>query len=356
LRGTPGSPLRAASAVALGLFIGCQPVYGLHLALVLLVCLPLRLDAVLAYLAANISNPLVAPFLIFGQVQCGSYLLHGRFVAFDVEQARQLGAAGFAEQLLVGALLVGAALAGLGFAIAWLAASWRRRSRPDADAPASNVTWAALERTRARYAAVTRADRYYVAGKLALDPVFELVAAHDGSFGRVLDVGCGRGQLGAFLHELGRSTDTLGIDSDARKIAVARQAFPEATFQVGDAAQAELAPADTILLIDVLHYLPVAEQDALLAAAARALLPSGRLFVRELDADPSARSALTRAFEWCGRKLGLNRGRATHYRPAAELTQLLEGAGLTCQLHGASRHTPFANVLVVAAGTGAAKA
>jgi uncharacterized protein (DUF2062 family) len=35
LRGTPGSKARAAAAVALGLFIGCQPVYGLHFVLVL---------------------------------------------------------------------------------------------------------------------------------------------------------------------------------------------------------------------------------------------------------------------------------------------------------------------------------
>jgi 2-polyprenyl-3-methyl-5-hydroxy-6-metoxy-1,4-benzoquinol methylase len=348
LRGTPGSALRAAAAVAIGLFIGCQPLYGLHLVLVLAVCVPLRLDAVLAYLAANISNPFVAPFLIFAEVEAGAYLLTGRFVAFDVEQARATGAAGFAQQLLVGSLAVGAILALVGFGLGWLIAS-RRSERANAKVAAGD-TEAALERTRARYAGVRHADRYYVAGKLAFDPVFGLVAGLSGSFGRVLDVGCGRGQLGLFLHELGRAAEVTGLDSDARKIDVARSAFPEARFVIGDAAQLELPPADTILLVDVLHYLPLAEQDALLAAATRAVAPGGRVLVRELDADPSARSAITRFFEWCARKTGLNRGRATHYRPASDLTRALESAGLACSVQGASEHTPFANVLIVAGG------
>jgi 2-polyprenyl-3-methyl-5-hydroxy-6-metoxy-1,4-benzoquinol methylase/uncharacterized protein (DUF2062 family) len=349
LRGTPGSALRAGAAVAIGLFIGCQPLYGLHLVLVLLVCVPLRLDAVLAYLAANISNPLVAPFLIFSEVEAGAYLLTGRLVAFDVEQARATGAAGFAQQLMVGSVALGAVLALVGFGLAWLVAS-RRSKRGDVGVDAVSETERALERTRARYAGVRHADRYYVAGKLAFDPVFELIAGLSGSFGRVLDVGCGRGQLGLFLHELGRAAEVTGFDSDARKIDVARSAFPEARFVVGDAVELELPPADTILLVDVLHYLPLAEQDALLAAATRAVAPGGRVLVRELDADPSARSAITRLFEWVARKTGLNRGRATHYRAASELTRLLERAGLPCRVEGASERTPFGNVLIVAGG------
>jgi uncharacterized protein (DUF2062 family)/2-polyprenyl-3-methyl-5-hydroxy-6-metoxy-1,4-benzoquinol methylase len=349
LRGTPGSPWRAALAVALGLFIGCQPLYGLHLVLVIAVCIPLRLDAVLSYLAANISNPLLAPFLIFSEVEAGAYLLTGRFVAFDVAQARATGAAGFASQLFIGSLVVGALLALLGFALAWLVAS--HRSAGPVPAPARDDFEAAAERTRARYATAPVGDRYYVAGKLAFDPVFRLVAALEGDFGKVLDLGCGRGQLGLLLLELGRAASLSGVDSDARKIDVARGAGPDAEFRVGDVARAELGSADTVLIVDVLHYLPQPEQDDLLRAAASAVGERGRLLVRELDADPSARSSLTRFFEWCARKIGLNRGRATHYRSALELTRVLEAAGLRCRVQGASERTPFANVLIVAGGS-----
>jgi SAM-dependent methyltransferase len=350
LRGTPGSATRAGLAVAVGLFIGCQPLYGLHLLLVLAVCVPLRLDSVSSYLAANISNPLVAPFLIFGEVETGAFLTTGRFVAFDIAQARATGALGFARQLLLGSVVVGATLALLGFGLAWLVAA-RGRGQGTLTATTDRSFDAAAERTRARYAAVGAADRYYVAGKLAFDPVFKLIAELEGELGRVLDIGCGRGQLALLLLELGRASSVQGVDSDARKIDVAQLAGPDADFRVADAASSALPDADTILLVDVLHYLPLAEQDALLASAARALSRGGRLLIRELDARPSAGSSVTRAFEWWGRKIGLNRGRATHYRPASEITALLERAGLGCSVQGASESTPFANVLIVAGGS-----
>lgn len=348
LRGTPGSPVVAAAAVAVGIFIGCQPLYGLHFVLVLAVCLPLRLDAVLSYLAANISNPLVAPFLIVAEVEVGSYLTTGELVAFDVERARQSGAAGFARQLFVGSLTLGALLALLGFALAWLVAS---RLRARGRQPSADGFDAALARTRERYARAPRAHRFYVAGKLAFDPVYKLLDELPGSFGRVLDLGCGRGQLSLLLLELGRAHAVVGLDSDASKIAVARLAGPEADFREADLTPNDATEADTILLVDVLHYLPLTEQDALLRAAAKALRPGGRLLVRELDADPSAKSGVTRFFEWVARRTGLNRGRATAYRPARDVTALLEGLGLPCQVQGASERTPFANVLIVAGGS-----
>lgn len=347
LRGTPGSPARAASAVALGLFIGCQPLYGLHFVLVLGVCLPLRLDAVLAYLAANISNPLVAPFLIACEVEAGSYVTRGHFVGFDVAQARALGATGLFEQLFVGSALVGLTLAGLGFALALAIASRLGARRAPAELDGFEL---AASRTRARYAFASRGDRHYVAGKLAFDPVCRL-ASELGPLGRVLDLGCGRGQLSLLLLDAGCADSVIGFDADPRKIELSRRAGPEASFALADLGTLEPPAADTVLLIDVLHYLPLAEQDALLEAAARALAPGGRLLVRELDAERTLRSAVTRACEWVARTLGVNRGRASAYRPARELVQLLERAGLPCELQGASERTPFANVLIVAGGS-----
>ena len=351
LRGTPGSASRAAAAVAIGLFIGCQPVFGLHLVLVLAVCVPLRLDAVLAYLAANISNPFFAPFLIFSEVELGAYLADGRFVAFDVAHARAAGASGFARYLFAGSLAVGAALAVVGFGLSWLVA--KRRSRDDASHGETAFN-DAVERTLSRYRTAAASDRYYVAGKLAFDPMFRPMADL-GELGRVLDLGCGRGQLALLLLELGLARHVTGIDSDARKIDVARSAGPDAQFVVADLADVELPPADTILFIDVLHYVPLAEQDALLEAALRALSPGGRVLVRELDAQPSASSVTTRVYEWFVRKIGLNRGRATAYRPASDFIGLLERAGLRCQIQGASERTPFANVLIVAGGSPSVK-
>ena len=137
LRGGTFSPLRLGLSVAAGSFIGSQPLYGLHFPLCAAVCLPLKLDLVAAYLAANISNPLMAPFLVVLEVNVGSYLLTGQHAAFDVERAREAGISGFVTQAIVGSLVVGAVLAAVGGSAAYLIA--RRYRKQDAEPPAGGV-------------------------------------------------------------------------------------------------------------------------------------------------------------------------------------------------------------------------
>jgi uncharacterized protein (DUF2062 family) len=126
-RNTPG---RLSLSIALGVFIGCLPTYGLHIWLCLAVCLPLRLDAVAAYFAANISNPFVAPFLIFAEIETGSYLLRGVAAPLSIEGVRRLGVGGFLGEAALGSLVVGGALAIFFGALAWLVT--RRPASPDA--------------------------------------------------------------------------------------------------------------------------------------------------------------------------------------------------------------------------------
>jgi uncharacterized protein (DUF2062 family) len=128
LRGGELTPLRTAGSVGFGLFVGCLPLYGLHLPLCLLVCVPLRLDAAVAYLAANISNPLVAPWLLLLEVQTGSLLIDGKLAPFSVSAARASGISGYVSFGAVGAVVVGATVAGLG-AIAAGAIAARVRAR-----------------------------------------------------------------------------------------------------------------------------------------------------------------------------------------------------------------------------------
>lgn len=350
LRGERQSPERVALAVALGLFIGCLPVYGLHFVLCLLVCLPFGLDLVLAYLVANISNPLCAPFLITLEVEVGSLVTSGRHAAFTLERARQTGVLGFALQAAVGSVIVGLALAALGAAIAYLIARKRRASAAVSNEDArEDERDAALQRTIQRYRSSPIGDRMYVAIKLNTDPVTRLLAELPGSFGRVLDAGAGRGQFGLFLRELGRCSELFGFDSDARKVSVAQQAGGEtARFEQLDLLDLPRRALDTLLLIDVLHYLPLAEQDELLRRAADRVT-RGRIVIRELDAGSAARSAATRGFEWLAKISGYNRGRAgRHYRPAQEIVRQLTSSGFSCEVSGASEGTPFANVLIVA--------
>ncbi len=343
MRGGEASPGRLSASVALGLFIGCLPLYGLHLPLCIAACLLLRLDSVVAYLAANISNPLIAPFLLTAEVELGSLLLTGQHAAFDLERARRVGVSGFFAQAALGSVGVGGLLSILGGALVFALSSRRsRRKNPELDA--------AITRTVRRYAAQRIADRKYVAGKLRHDPVLSRIVELGLELGDTVDAGCGRGQLALCLHELGLTKSVIGFDLDERKVAVATAAAgSDARFSVADLSQGALPEADTLLLVDVLHYLPLAEQDALLARAARSLRPGGRLLVRDADKKPGASSFLTRALEHLAAASGWHRSRSRLcFRPMAEVVRELESIGLECQARAAAQGTPLDNVLIVA--------
>ncbi|HMJ12909.1 MAG TPA: DUF2062 domain-containing protein [Polyangiaceae bacterium] len=344
LRGGELSRARAAMSVAVGLFIGCLPVYGLHFVLCLLVCLPLRLDLLVAYLAANISNPLIAPLLLVLEVETGALLLTGRSVPFNLDQARQTGIAGFAQQAALGSLVVGSVLAALGAALTSLVV------RPGAGERALN---AAIRRTSRRYRAAPIADRIYVSIKLRTDPLAAQLARMQAPFGRILDVGCGRGQFGVLLLELERAESVLGFDWDERKIAAARAASePGARFTVADARSLELPAVDTVLVLDVLHYLKREEQTELFARLTAQLPAGGRLLIRDVDERGTARSRLTRFFEAVATRIGYNRAGTLHFRAASELVAELRALGFSCSMQAERAPGPLANVLIVATRDG----
>ena len=372
LRGADQSPGRAAAAVALGLFIGSQPFFGLHTVLVLVICIWLQLDALLGWVASNISNPFFAWFLVAGEIQLGGYLHTGELIVITPEQLETMGVWDTFYRYMVywvtGAPLVGLGLALVGAVLVFAFVLAKRRwapakeRRPYQLPPNAPPWWQAVERVAGRYAPLsersTPAERtrfHYVRVKLLGDPVTQLIADLAGRdeqvLGAVLDIGTGRGQLPIVLLELGRAAQARGLDWDEDKIEQARTAAAgepplPATFEVDDATSAELSPADTVLLIDVVHYLSLAEQDDLLARAAAAVQPGGRLIVREADTERGWRSWVTLAEELIFTALRFNRGKRVRFRPAREIVAILEGAGLTCEVQPAWGKTPFSNVLI----------
>ncbi len=344
LRGGTLSPGRAGLSIFVGLFIGCQPLYGLHLPLCLLVCLPFRLDFVLAYLVANISNPFVAPFLLMIELEIGSWLIDGVPLALDVTRASELGLGRLAWQTFLGAQVLGAALAGAGAALGFVAVrSWQGRR---ADSP----TPSAVERTVARYARCSAADRTYAAMKLGMDPLTKQLSELGQPLGRVLDIGAGRGQFSLLLLELGLASSVEGLDWDARKVRVAEVAARgQARFVAADALGATLPGYDTVLLFDVLHYLPPSQQDLLLTRCARELPIDGRLMIRELDKRPGIGSATLQWFERIAVHSGYNRAKKLSFRPLRQLVGKLEGLGFACHVRY-TRPLPWsaANVFIVA--------
>lgn len=203
----------------------------------------------------------------------------------------------------------------------------------------------------ARFAGFNR--RQYVRGKLAGDPVYAAVAQRIEAAAPfpVLDVGCGMGLLGHYLHGCGVLHGYLGIDHDERKIAAGRRAAA-AIGDVLDLRHADVADVPDfrghVCLLDVLHYLPAARQGPLLAQLAAHVAPGAQLMIRNVMRERHWRFHATVLEEHLLHATGWMRVGADHYPTAQEVIAPLEHAGLSTSIEPMWGRTPFNSYLVVA--------
>jgi len=356
LRTEGSGPVRETAAIALGVFIGCLPVYGFHLLMCWAAGILFGLNRIKLYLAANISNPFVAPWLIFAEVQAGAWVRRGSFHSLSREHLASTGVAVFGIDALVGSLVVGGILAAIAAGGTY---SLVRESGTE--------RWFAelVRRAADRYIASSVTAWEFARGKLRIDPAYRAVLSPDLLPGgrTLVDVGCGQGLTLALLAEArqaceeGRWPDgwppppqfdrMIGIESRARVAAIARAALLGAAEIVdADARAIDLEPAHAVLLFDVLHLLKHDEQEALLAALARRLEPSGVLLVREADPGGGWRFVAVRL----GNRLkavlfGTSKQQAFCPRAQAEWRACFARLGFDSDVRPMGEGTPFANVL-----------
>jgi uncharacterized protein (DUF2062 family) len=325
--------------VGVGLFVACLPLYGAQLFLVLLLCLPFRLDSALAYVVCHVSNPFTLPLLLWLELQIGSRVMTGHGVMMRFDEVKRLGLATLGSQIAVGAVTAAAALGSIGAALTWVVAHRLHDGRHRELAEARR-------RTLSRYAGAPRRARSYMAIKLRTDPALSAVAALDGDFGRVVDAGCGYLQLGLALLELGRVHSLLGYDTKLERVQVARAAArADARVEQADLCTLSFPPADTILFVDSLHYLPLEAQNDVLARAVQALSPGGRVVVREVDSGATLRSGLTERLE---RNAAKKQGDGSlAFRSASDIAARLERLGLSCTVAQHDDLSIVHNALVV---------
>ncbi len=197
LRTEGGGPVREAAAIGLGVFIGCSPFFGFHLLLCWAVGWCLRLNRLKMYLAANISNPFVAPLIVLAELQTGALARRGQLHALTLDAARTIDPWSFGADLLVGSAIVGGVLALLTGSATYLLA------RAGTDAP-----WFAelVRRASDRYVSSSITAWEFARGKLRGDPVYRVVLEKCSlpPGGTLVDVGCGQGLMLALLAECGR--------------------------------------------------------------------------------------------------------------------------------------------------------
>jgi trans-aconitate methyltransferase len=205
-----------------------------------------------------------------------------------------------------------------------------------------------IRRVSERYTATSA--RMYARGKLGSDPIAaQLVAlGKEENLGEVVDVGTGRGQMAIMLLEAGVATRVTGTDWDEKKLEDARVASKDlaASYEKADVREFSPPACDTLLLIDVLHYLTDKQQVDVLERCMHSARK--RVVIRELDPDRGWRSATTKVQEAVTTFFGYNVGERVRVLPIRAFTQVLERGGFQSRVEPSWGSTPFSNVMVVA--------
>ena len=188
---------------------------------------------------------------------------------------------------------------------------------------------------------------------------------------RLLDLGCGQGLMAAWLliararYEAGhwpaqwpappRVGSVAGIELMPSDVARARAALAalgplgaNAGFVAADLRGADFGQADAAIILDVLHYMDRAAQNAVLLRVRDALAPSGTLLIRVGDAAGGWRFRYSRWVDWSVTFVRGHRLAALHCRPLLEWRVALLALGFAVDAIPMSAGTPFANVLLVA--------
>lgn len=117
-----GRPVALGAAVALGIFLGCSPFYGLQTVLVFALAAAFRLNPFAAFLGSQISFPPLGLALTSAEVALGEWLRFGRWAVPQAASARELARWLWGHALLswaLGALVLGGALAAVGGLLAF---------------------------------------------------------------------------------------------------------------------------------------------------------------------------------------------------------------------------------------------
>lgn len=141
---------------------------------------------------------------------------------------------------------------------------------------------------------------------------------------RILDAGCGTGELAAALADAG--AEVVGVDSSPGMIDRARERFPHLDLRLADLRELDFdAGFDAVLSNAVLHWIPDAPAAA--ASMAAALRPGGRL-VAELGGAGNI-TAIRGAAHGLRAELDLPHAEEAWYFPGIdEYSAVLDGAGL----------------------------
>jgi 2-polyprenyl-3-methyl-5-hydroxy-6-metoxy-1,4-benzoquinol methylase len=194
--------------------------------------------------------------------------------------------------------------------------------------------------------------RHYVRGKLRNDQIYptayELLRA---SQNPILDVGCGVGLLGLYLRERNCRQPVLGLDVDARKIRYGREIvskqYADIELRWHDVQEPLPVFAGNIVLFDVLHYLPLAAQRALLSDLAGCVAPGGVLIIRDCPREPRPRYWMTFFAEKFAQAISWNLRTSLHFPTRESISDVFSANEFEREIRPLWGTSPFNNHIFI---------
>ena len=119
--------------------------------------------------------------------------------------------------------------------------------------------------------------------------------------GKILDIGCGYGFMSYMLSFTSAQRQITGIDYDEDKIDTANNCFSKTAminFVHSDVMSFDFEMYDAIILADMLHYLPAAEQKQVIEKCILNLNVGGIVIIRDGDADKENQHKKTKLTEF----------------------------------------------------------
>lgn len=344
-----GGPARQALAIGIGAFLGCLPIPGVHKAVGRALSKVTGLPHSLIGLAGR-SMPLVVMLVVLPlQLEVGNWLRSGSLHVLTMDTLRTATVGSLLLDLATGVVASGLALGLITAVLSYVTLS-RRTGDATFDALATQAGQ--------RYDCDSLTLWQFANAKLRFDPVYRdaLRSPALPATGTLVDVGCSQGLMLALLaaardtpaggSQVPRFETLVGVELRPQVARQARAALgADATIIEADAAAASLPAADAALVFDVLHLLPSARQQQLLAALFAAVRPGGALLVREA---PRVRGFGFAMVERANRFKAWFTGtpqRAFHFRTADQWQALFAEAGFTNAGDPARTQGPLGNAL-----------
>ena len=226
-----------------------------------------------------------------------------------------------------------------------------------------------LDMASAPYKAAGYTRYQWVRGKLRGDPIFKALLEHTvfPDNARILDLGCGKGLLAAWLlaaEKMAHDNMWLGATRPPRNLKFRGIDLSDSDVRCGNSAltplyndrvqlisadirSMEIQSADAVVLLDVLHYLSHNDQEQLFDKIRASLATGSVLLTRVSDARSTLRSMLTSLVDRCvliARGVGAT---PLFFRSLPEWIDSLERRGFTVTAIPVSQSTA-ANVMLVA--------